>query len=435
MKNDPIKLYNTLEFARSLDAEDPLARFRNLYYIPRKTQREVVYLTGNSLGLLPRDTFTHLEGELFDWAHYGVDGHFRAKNPWVSYHERLAVPLANITGANKNEVVAMNSLTVNLHLLLVSFYRPTKQRHKIICEYRPFPSDRYALDSQIRFHGFDPTESLVELKPREGESCLRTEDILATIQEHKDSLALVMMGGVNYITGQAFDMQAITKKAHACGAMAGFDLAHAIGNIPLALHAWNVDFACWCSYKYLNSGPGGVGGVFIHEKHLNDPSIPRFNGWWGGDAKKKFLMADEFSPAPTAEAWQLSNAPVLAMSAHHTALTLFEEAGMMQLRKKSLLLTSLLEFLIQDIDNTYFKGEEVLEIITPSDPTQRGCQLSLVAHGMGRELHEALEECGVVADWREPDVIRMAPVPMYNSFEDVWLVWSSLDYILKKKFK
>ena len=421
---------NSIDFARKLDAADSLAKYRNRFFIPRKNQHEVIYFSGNSLGLQSRDTFSYFEQELYDWAAMGVEGHFQAKNPWVSYHTLFAEPLARLTGAKPTEVVAMNSLSVNLHLLLVSFYRPTKKRFKILVEHNPFPSDWYAIQSQIRFHGFDPGDSIIEMQPRNGEKTLRTEDILHTIDRNKDSLALVLMGGVNYFTGQVFDMKAITEAASKAGALVGFDLAHAIGNIKLELHYWGVDFACWCSYKYLNSGPGSVGGIFIHEKHLSEKDLPRFNGWWGAEQPKKFLMNKEFSAATTAEAWQLSNAPIFSMTAHLAALGIFEEAGFDALLEKSKLLTGYLEFIINEINKQF--NEKTCEIITPLEPDQRGCQISMVVQIKGKELHEQLMRAGVVSDWREPDVIRLAPVPLYNSFEDVFRFGEIMTGLLKK---
>jgi kynureninase len=404
---------NTIDFSRQLDAEDELKKYRDLFYFPQMNGRDVIYLTGNSLGLQPKATQDYVLDELEDWANFGVEGHFHARKPWLSYHEQFAEPLARITGAKPEEIVVMNQLTVNLHLLLVSFYRPTKQRFKILCEAKAFPSDQYALESQVRFHGFDPSSALVEVEPRKGEFCIRQEDILAAIEKNGQELALVMIGGVNYYTGQVFDMPSIAAAAQKAGAYVGFDLAHAAGNLKLELHDWNVDFACWCSYKYLNSGPGGVAGVFVHEKHLQEKDMPRFAGWWGHDKASRFKMEKGFVPIPTAEAWQVSNAPVLSMAAHKAALDIFSEVGMDALVKKSELLTGYLEFIINSIGSK-------LEIITPRDKKQRGCQLSIVAHGRGKELFNKLMEGGAITDWREPNVIRCAPVPLYNSFEDVY---------------
>lgn len=356
--------------------------------------------------------------ELDDWARLGVEGHFHAKHPWYAYHEPLMEPLARVVGARPNEVVAMNGLTTNLHLLMVSFFRPSGKRTKILCEAKAFPSDRYALDSQLIHHGLDPSEHLVALEPREGEHCLRNEDVLEAIAEHSDTLALVMIGGVNYYTGQFFDIPRITAAAHEVGAIAGWDLAHAAGNIPLKLHDWDVDFAAWCSYKYLNSGPGSVAGIFVNDRHGRNIDLPRFSGWWGHDKAERFEMRPEFKAIPGAEGWQLSNAPVFSMAVHRVALDMFDEAGMPSLRAKSEQLTAFLEFVLGDIGAGNERGG--FEVITPSNADQRGCQLSVLMHGHGKELFEQLTASGVVVDWREPNVIRMAPVPLYNSYEDVF---------------
>lgn len=406
----------SLETARALDAADPLSRFRDRFFIPQHGGEDCVYLTGNSLGLQPRGAADALQVELDSWREHGVEGHFRGVHPWAEYHERFGRGLAHLTGAKEEEVVAMNALTTNLHLLLVSFYRPQGKRRKILAEAKAFPSDRYALVSQIRFHNLDPATDLIEVAPRPGEHTLRTEDVVAAIAEAGDELALVMMGGVNYYTGQRLDMPAIAEAAHGVGALCGFDLAHAMGNVPMALHDWGVDFACWCSYKYLNSGPGAVSGIFVHERHLGLADIPRFEGWWGHDKARRFLMEPDFQPIPTAEAWQLSNAPVLNMAVHAVALALFLEAGIGALRERGDRLTAYLEAAIHDI--AHRTGAE-LEIITPADPAQRGCQISLLAHGFGKQLFDDLSAAGVVADWREPNAIRMAPVPLYNSFSDL----------------
>ena len=410
---------NSLDFAKKLDATDPLKAYRDKFYFPHMNGRPVVYFTGNSLGLQPKTTQEYILNELEDWATFGVEGHFHSRKPWMPYHEMFALPVSKIVGALPQEVVVMNQLTVNLHLLMVSFYRPDKKRFKIICEEKAFPSDQYALESQVRFHGFDPAEAIVEVGPRAGQHCIRHEDILAEIEKNKNELALVMIGGVNYYNGQVFDMKSITRAAHKAGAFCGFDLAHAAGNIKMDLHDWNVDFACWCSYKYLNSGPGSVAGAFIHEKHLKEKNVPRFAGWWGHDKSSRFKMEKGFAPMPTAEAWQLSNAPVLSMAAHKASIDIFDEVGMDALTEKSSVLTSYLEFILHDLNKTRSK-EQYLEIITPADKKQRGCQLSIIAHGMGKALHDKLTLAGVIADWREPNVIRCAPVPLYNSFEDVW---------------
>jgi kynureninase len=408
---------NTLEFAKQLDAADPLKEYRDKFYFPMMHGRETVYFTGNSLGLQPKTTQDYVLDELEDWATFGVEGHFHARKPWLSYHEQFAEPVSKIVGALPEEVVVMNQLTVNLHLLLVSFYRPAKARYKILCEAKAFPSDQYALESQVKFHNLDPADAIIEIGPREGEHIIRHEDILEAIEKNKDSISLVMIGGVNYYNGQVFDMKAITEAGHKAGAIVGFDLAHAAGNLKMELHNWNVDFACWCSYKYLNSGPGGVSGVYINKRHLNKPEIIRFAGWWGHDKETRFKMEKGFIPMPTAEAWQMSNAPVLSMAAHKAAVDIFDEAGMEALVTKAENLTGYLEFIIDDINKSL---EQKLEIITPRDKKQRGCQLSIVAHGRGKDLFNTLTKEGVISDWREPNVIRCAPVPLYNSFEDVF---------------
>lgn len=409
---------NTLSFAQSLDEADQLASFRDAFYIPKQDSGiPTVYLCGNSLGLQPKSVRKAIESELLTWEDYGVEGHFKGYRPWLTYHKDLSAKLAKLTGAKEQEIVAMNALTVNLHLLLVSFYRPTKQRFRIITEAGAFPSDQYALDSQIRFHGYDPKEALIELTPREGEYCLRTEDILAAIHEHRDSLALVMMGGVNYYTGQFFDLQKITKAGHEAGSLVGFDLAHAIGNVVLELHDWDVDFATWCSYKYLNSGPGGVSGIFVNERFAHDKELPRFAGWWGHREEIRFKMERNFQPAEGASGWQLSNAPVMSMAVHRAALEVFEQTDMYALREKSEQLTSFLIFLLSD---SGFLKTGLVKLITPVDVEQRGSQLSFLIEKNGREIFRQLENAGVIADWREPNIIRVAPVPLYNTFLDVY---------------
>lgn len=409
---------NNADFAKELDQQDELRSFREKFYFPIINGKECIYFTGNSLGLQPKTTQDYVVNELEDWATFGVEGHFHARKPWLPYHEIFPKQLAAIVGCKENEVVVMNQLTVNLHLLMVTFYRPTKERYKIICEAKAFPSDQYALESQVRFHGFDPDDAIIEVKPREGEHAIRQEDILLTIQETGQSTALILFGGVNYYTGQLFDMKAITEAAHAVGAYAGFDLAHAVGNVELQLHDWNVDFACWCSYKYLNSGPGGVAGVYIQEKHATDTSLPRFAGWWGYTKSTRFKMEKGFEAIPTAEGWQLSNAPVLSMAAHKASLDIFEEAGMDRLHHKRKMLSDYLLFIIDDCNAR--QPDNLIEVITPRNEAERGCQVSMLMLKKGREVFEELTKQGVIADWREPNVIRVAPVPLYNSFEDVY---------------
>jgi kynureninase len=409
---------NTQSFAQELDSKDELKDFRSKFFIPQHEGEDTVYFTGNSLGLQAKSTAIYIQQELNDWAQFGVEGHFHAHNPWLSYHEIFPKLISKIVGAKEEEVVVMNQLTVNLHLLMVSFYRPTKQRYKIICEAKAFPSDQYALESQVRFHGYKYEDAVVEVTPREGEHTIRLEDILSTIEANKDSVALVMFGGVNYYTGQLFDMKTITEAAHKAGAICGFDLAHAAGNVELKLHDWAVDFACWCSYKYLNSGPGGVSGAFIHEKHIADESLQRFAGWWGYKKSTRFKMDRGFEPIPTAEGWQLSNAPVLSMAAHKASLDIFEEAGFDKLVAKGKLLSGYLHFVLNEINKQ--QTEKVIEIISPTNDAERGCQVSMLMLKDGKKVFDELMKQGVIADWREPNVIRVAPVPLYNSFEDVW---------------
>lgn len=399
------------------DRTDGLAHLREQYHFPvDRNGQPVVYLTGNSLGLQPKGVEPYLMEEVEDWRTYGVEGHVHARRPWVDYHKLFRTSLARIVGAYPDEVVAMNGLTANLHFLMVSFYRPSGSRTKLLCEAKAFPSDLYALRSQLRFHGLSD-DHLILLENRPGEDHLRTEDILEVIEQHGDQIALSMMGGVNYYTGQLFDMGTISRALKAKGAMVGWDLAHAAGNAPLQLHDWGVDCAAWCSYKYLNSGPGNVSGVFIHNKHHGLKNIPRFEGWWGHDDESRFAMPDQFQPMPTAEAWQLSNAPVLGMAAHRAALDLFDQTSMQELRKKSLRLTAYLEEILLEVGRDKQTGWRIL---TPSAPEERGCQLSLLVPQNGRALFDYLQQQGVVADWREPDVIRMAPTPMYNSFADLY---------------
>ncbi len=416
---------NSAAFVKQLDANDPLNSYRSQFHIPQHNGHDVVYFTGNSLGLQPKITKNYINQELEDWAAFGVEGHFLAKNPWLSYHELLTEKMAKLVGALAEETVMMNQLTVNLHLLMVSFYRPTKQRYKILCEAKAFPSDQYALQSQVKFHGFSIEDAIIEIEPRQGEYTIHQDDIFAAIEKHKDTLALIMIGGVNYFSGQVFDMKAITQAGHKAGAIVGFDLAHAAGNIELELHDWDVDFAAWCSYKYLNSGPGSVAGAFVHQKHHEDTSIPLFAGWWGQNKQTRFLMEKTFDPIKTAERWQLSNVPVFSMAACNASLTIFNQVGMKKLNQKSKLLTAYLEFIIGEINK---QKNNCLQIITPIE--NRGCQISIIAHGYGKPLYTKLIEHGVIADWREPNVIRCAPVPLYNSFFDVYRFGALLSELL-----
>lgn len=403
------------ELAKKMDAEDKLAPFRDRFHIPKTREgKEVIYLCGNSLGLQPKATEAAVMQELEDWKMKGVEGHFHAKNPWLPYHESVSQLAANIVGAKPSEVVMMNGLTVNLHLMMASFYRPTEKRFKILIEHGPFPSDRHAIESQIRFHGHDPEEALVELHPRQGEEVLNLEDVEHYIGAEGKSIALILMSGVHYYTGQVFNMERIARVGFNQGCVVGFDLAHAAGNIPLKLHDWGVDFACWCSYKYLNSGPGAVAGCFVHERHAKEFELPRLAGWWGHDKSTRFQMGPEFKPMEGAEGWQLSNPPILSFAACRPALELFAEAGMDNLRAKSVQLTGYLEFLLDNLNLPH------LELLTPRKTGERGCQLSLKLSRDGRAIFTALDKAGVVCDWREPDCIRVAPVPLYNSFTDVY---------------
>jgi kynureninase len=405
----------SLEFARAEDRTDPLAAFRERFLLPKGPDGgPAVYLAGNSLGLQPKRAREYVLQELDDWAAFGVEGHFHARNPWMPYHEKLTEMTARLVGARPVEVVVMNTLTVNLHLMMVSFYRPTRERFKILIEAGAFPSDQYAVASQARFHGLDPKSAIVELRPRAGEATLRSEDILETITREGKSLALVLLGNVNYLTGQAFDMALITRVAHRQGARVGFDLAHGAGNLRIALHDAGPDFAVWCSYKYLNAGPGGLSGCFVHERHAADPSLPRFSGWWGHDKTTRFRMGPEFKAIPGAEGWQLSNPPILQLAALRASLELFDEAGMQAIRDKGDRLTGFLEFLLDRIPG------RPARIITPRDPCSRGSQLSLRVAGDPRGLLGNLAHAGVICDFREPDIIRAAPAPLYNRFEDVW---------------
>jgi kynureninase len=412
-----MKVDISLEGAKALDLQFSGATRRGDYLIPGREGKELIYFCGNSLGLQPLKAQEYVLQELADWAELGVEGHFHGKRPWFDYHKQFAAPLSRLVGALPQEVVVMNNLTVNLHLLMVTFYRPTGRQYKIIMEAGAFPSDQYAVETQVRLQGMEPEEAIIELEPRPGEHTLRTEDILQKIEEHAEETALVLMGGVNYYTGQFFDLKAISSTARKYGIKVGFDLAHAVGNVVLSLHEWDVDFACWCSYKYLNSGPGGSSGVFIHERNAQNTSLPRFGGWWGHDERERFLMRKGFKPMPTAEGWQLSNAQILPMAAHLAALELFDQVGMTALREKSLSLTAFAQACIDQINQ---RNNHPIQIITPTNTAERGCQLSLIFKKDGKRIFSSLQQAGIVADWREPDVIRIAPVPMYNTFEEVW---------------
>jgi len=411
-----IKIFKPhVSFAKELDLLDPLKQYRAKFCIPKHTNgEEVIYLAGNSLGLQPRTVREYVEQELKDWEMLALEGHTQAKNPWLPYHEFLTEQTARLVGAKPEEVVNMNSLTTNLHLLFVSFYRPVKERHKILIESNAFPSDHYAIQSQIRFHGYDVETSMIEMKPKAGDNKIRTEDIEEFIDKEGDSIALIWFAGVNYYSGQAFNIKKITEAAHKKNIIVGFDLAHATGNLLMNVHDWNVDFAVWCNYKYMNGGPGAIGGAYVHEKYLNDRSLPKFLGWWGHDKETRFLMDHKYIPIPTVESWQLSNPPILQLASLKASLDIFDSVGMKMLREKSEQLTGYLEFLIKENKNSN------IEIITPKEENERGCQLSLRIKSNGKELYKKLLNDGVICDWREPDVIRVAPVPLYNTFEEVW---------------
>lgn len=414
-----------LEFALNLDRNDPLAKYRTAFHIPKDEQgNDWLYFTGNSLGLQPKTTKSAIEQELNDWANLGVEGHFEAKNPWMPYHEFLTESMAKIMGAKPIEIVVMNTLTTNLHLLMVSFYNPTKKRHKILIESDAFPSDRYAVQTQLEFHGYDTNECLIEWTPRTDEKLLRTEDLEQILETQGEEIALLLIGGVNYYTGQYLDLKKIAALGHAKGCKVGIDLAHGAGNIQPELHDTGVDFAAWCTYKYLNAGPGSLGGVFVHERYAHDKTLKRFAGWWSQNKATRFNMRQPLDITPGAEGWQLSNPPILSMAAIKAALDLFNEVGMNKLRQKSIKLTGYLEFLIKGLNHAQ------IEIITPSDSNQRGCQLSIQVKNANKDLHKKLTEQHVITDWREPDMIRCAPVPFYNSFEDVFRMVEILKTLL-----
>ncbi|MFY7987419.1 MAG: kynureninase [Flavobacterium sp.] len=422
---------NTREFAQSLDAQDELRKYRDEFHFPHVNGKQVIYFTGNSLGLQPKRTKTYVDEVMNDWANMAVEGHFYADKPWWDYQERFAAPLSDIVGAKPSEVGVMNTLTVNLHLLMVSFYNPTPQKYKIICEEKAFPSDQYMFQSQVKFHGYDPKDAIVEIKRREGEANIRLEDVLAKIDEIGNELALVLIGGVNYYTGQVFDMKTITAAGHKQGAYVGWDLAHAAGNIKLNLHDWNVDFAAWCSYKYMNSGPGNASGFFVHEKHHNDKELRRFAGWYGHNKEKRFKMEPDFEPVHGADGWQISNLPILSLAPYLASVEMFAEVGMDKLIAKRNLITSYLEFILHEIDKE-LEGAD-FEILTPSNQEERGCQLSVYLHGQGRELFDRLMKNGVITDWREPNVIRLAPAPFYCSFEDMYDFGQILKELISNK--
>ncbi len=406
---------DSIDFAIALDAEDPLRQYRNQFLIPSAGDRkECIYLAGNSLGLQPRKARSYIEQELDDWAKLGVEGHFEAKYPWLPYHENLTDMSARLVGAMPSEVVVMNTLTVNLHLMMVSFYRPTKERFKIVTESGAFPSDQYAVASQAKFHGYNPEEAIIELTPRDGESILRTDDIIDLIEKEGENVALIMLGDVNYLTGQAFEIEKIVKAARAKGCNIGLNLAHGAGNLLLKLHDWDVDFAVWCSYKYLNAGPGGLSGCFVHEKHANNFDLPRFAGWWGHNKKDRFKMGPEFDPIPGAEGWQLSNPPIFQLAALRASLEIFDAATMVAVREKSVRITGYLEYLLNQLP------EGFCSIITPKNPEERGSQLSIRLAKDPKDMLEALKREGAICDFRNPDIIRATPIPLYVRYQDVF---------------
>lgn len=416
-----------LDYALEQDQNDVLKSYRNQFHIPKDKQgNDLIYMTGNSLGLQPKQTKTYVNQELEDWANLGVEGHFEAKNPWLGYHEFLTEAMANVVGAKPIEVIVMNTLTANLHFMMVSFYQPTKTRYKILIESDAFPSDKYAVESQLRHHGYDHKEGLILWKPREDEELLNYDDLEAILKQQGKDIALIMIGGVNYYTGQFFDLKRITELGHQYGCIVGFDCAHGAGNVQLNLHDSGADFAAWCTYKYLNSGPGSLAGCFVHERHAYRKDLNRFAGWWSHNKETRFNMRGEFDQLPGAEGWQLSNPPILSMAAIKSSLDVFAEVGMERLTLKSKQLTGYFEFLLKDL------GEDIIRIITPSNPDERGCQLSIQVNNADKSLHTKLTEAGVISDWREPDVIRCAPVPLYNSFEDVYRLVEKLKVILNE---
>uniref|UniRef100_UPI003F6924F9 kynureninase n=1 Tax=Mariniflexile litorale TaxID=3045158 RepID=UPI003F6924F9 len=416
-----------LDFALEQDKKDTLALYRNLFHIPKDTfGNDCIYMTGNSLGLQPKQTKSYVNQELEDWATLGVEGHFNAKNPWLNYHESLGEHMAKVVGAKPVEVVVMNTLTANLHFMMVSFYKPTKTRYKILIEADAFPSDKYAVESQLRHHGFNDKEGLVLWKARKGEELANYRDLEAVLETQGNNIALILIGAVNYYTGQYFDLKRITQLGHKHGCIVGFDCAHGAGNVSLNLHDSGADFAAWCTYKYLNSGPGSIAGCFVHERHAYTKNLNRFTGWWSHNKKTRFKMRDEFDQLPGAEGWQLSNPPILAMAAIRASLDIFNEVGMEKLTEKSKKLTGYFEFLLKQLD------EDIIRIITPKNPDERGCQLSIAVNNADKSLHNKLTEAGVISDWREPNVIRCAPVPLYNSFQDVYYLVERLKNILSE---
>ena len=426
-----MKLENTLAFANALDQKDQLKEFRAQFLFPKYKNKSFIYMCGNSLGLQPKIAKEVLNNQLDNWANYAVEGWFDGEEPWMFYHKELKRLMAPIVGASPAEVCPMNTLTINLHLLMVSFYQPKGKRFKIIMEGGAFPSDQYAIESQVKFHGFDPNDAIIEVFPREGEDTLRTEDILAKITENGEEIALVLFGGINYYTGQWYNMEAITKTGHNVGAIVGWDLAHAAGNVPVKLHDWGVDFACWCSYKYQNSGPGGISGIFVHEKHFQNDKLNRFAGWWGYQESKRFRMEKGFIPESGADGWQVSCTQVMPMALYHASLQIFEKAGFIDtLRKKSIDLTNYLEFVINEVNKEL--NDEQYKIITPKNSKDRGAQLSIIAKNKGKVVFDGLVDAGILGDWREPNVLRLSPIPLYNSFEDIYLTGMALIEVSEK---
>lgn len=417
----------SLAYAQTLDSKDKLSIYREQFYIPHLHGKKAIYFLGNSLGLQPKTAQNAVLNIMEGWANFGVEGFFLGRDPWLKYQRKITPLLCDIIGAKKEELITMNHLTVNLHLLMISFYRPTATRYKIICEAKAFPSDQYAFQSQVKLHGFTAADAIIEVHPKDGAELISNDDIIATIEAHKDSVALVLFSGVNYYTGQVFDIKATTEAAHKAGACAGFDLAHAAGNIKLQLHDWQVDFACWCNYKYLNSGPGAIAGAFIHDHHLTNNELPRLKGWWGNDVANRFKMSDIFTSTPTAESWAMSTSPMMLLAAHKASLEIFAEAGFDNLIVKSKALSDYLFFVLNHIN----QPDKKFSIITPANTDERGCQISFSVHKNAKAVFDALLPNGIFADWREPNVIRIAPVPLYNSFEEVYTFAATLQQILK----
>ena len=418
----------TLAYAQELYAKDELKYCRDKFYIPYIGDKEATYFLGNSLGLQPKKTQDEVLNVMENWANFGVEGFFMGEDPWMEYHKTLSPILSKIIGAKPEEIVTMNHLTVNLHLLMISFYNPTATRYKIICEAKAFPSDQYAFQSQVNMHGLNVNDAIVEVQPKAGTELITTEDILEAIEANKDSVALVLFSGVNYYTGQVFNIAAITAAAHKANAYAGFDLAHAAGNIKLELHKWDVDFACWCNYKYLNSGPGAIAGAYIHEKHFANKKLKRLEGWWGNDEKNRFKMEPTFTPSPSAEAWQMSTAPVMLLAAHKTSLQIFEEVGFEKILAKSKELSAYLFYVLNEINNP-----KKFDILTPTNPDERGCQVSISVKENAKAIFDELFKNEIFADWREPNVIRVAAVPLYNTFEDIFYFANVLQKLFQEK--